>query len=352
MALTRLQSAIWEKARALGAGEQGVALSDEMCAYLLARIVVDLGRQEDFREVPASLPELFEDRPAAELTLPRVNSDELFRRVVEAIPDADTYFACLASLQKARLKYERILSEQPLPTLEQVGPRALLQYGRLESRALVSLLFWRKWFFDIDNRAGQETGYLFEPVIAYAIGGTPAPAKKSPVRRHNDKTKGRQVDCIIKKRAYELKIRVTIAASGQGRWGQELDFPVDCRASGYKPVLVCMDGTKNPKLQELEAAFRKQKGEVYIGAHAWAHLESLAGKTMSMFLERYVRGPIQSLLKHGDEPLLDLHAKHEPDEITIALGSEVLHITRGAEAITDEGEDAIPQDADESLPGV
>ena len=29
-------------------------------------------------------------------------------------------------------------------------------------------------------------------------------------------------------KAYEFKLRVTIAASGQGRWKEELDFPSDC----------------------------------------------------------------------------------------------------------------------------
>jgi hypothetical protein len=351
MALTKAQAAIWQKAKALGAGDQAVVLSDEMCCYLLARIVLDLEQQGKFPKVPVNLPPLFTNQAASELVLPGVGAKAFYESVVAGIPDADTYFACIAALQKARLKYERILSTQPIPTLEQVGPRALLQYGKLSSQALVSLLFWRKWFFDIDNRAGQETGYLFEPVIAYAIGGTPAPSKRSPVKRHRDKTKGRQVDCIIDQRAYELKIRVTIAASGQGRWQEELDFPIDCRESGFKPVLVCMDGTRNPKLDALEAAFRKQKGEVYIGERAWAHLESLAGDTMAKFIERYVRGPIQALLTEGDKPLLDLRAKFGAGAIDIGLGTECLHILRGIPEPTDDAEDEMPPDADDAIPG-
>jgi hypothetical protein len=351
MALTRSQAAIWQKAKSLGGGDQAVALSDDMCSYLLGRIVLDLNRRDDFPEIPTMLPPLFSNQPASDLVLPRGDAKELFERLVTTVQDADTYFACLAALQKARLKYERILSVQPLPTLEQVGPRALLQYGRLSSEALVSLLFWRKWFFDIDNRAGQETGYLFEPVIAYAIGGTPAPSSKSPVKRHKDRTKGRQVDCIIDDRAYELKIRVTIAASGQGRWQEELDFPIDCRKSRFKPVLVCMDGTRNPKLDALKAAFLAQKGEVHIGEDAWTHLESLAGETMSAFLERYVRGPIQSLLSEGDKPLRDLTARAKSDSIEIALGTETLRIVRKKDAATDEAGDVMPSDADDVIPG-
>src|SRR5438132_9283069 len=194
-----------------------------MCSYLLARIVSDLKQDHKFRNLPKKLPPLFSEEPASRLVLAGMDAKELYEKVMAEIPDADTYFACLAALQKARLKYERILSTQPIPTLEQVGPRALLQYGTLSSHGLVSLLFWRKWFFDIDNRAGQETGYLFEPVIAYSIGGAPAPAGRSPVKRHRSRSKGRQVDCILGQKAYEFKIRVTIAASGQGRWKEELE---------------------------------------------------------------------------------------------------------------------------------
>ena len=261
------------------------------------------------------------------------------------------YFACLSALHKARLKYERILSTQPIPTLEQVGPRGLLQFGKLSPTNLSGLLFWRKWFFDIDNRAGQETGYLFEPIIANAIGGTPVPAPKSPVRRAKDRKKGRQVDCILNKRAYEIKIRVTIAASGQGRWQEELDFPVDCRRSGYAPVLVCMDGTPNPKLDALAKAFRRQKGDVFVGQEAWEHLGSLAGATMSVFLEKYVRSPIQCLIEGADERLPDLVAKCGEDAIEIEVGGESLRIDRERLEETEEGPDELPEDADEAMPG-
>ena len=125
-------------------------------------------------------------------------------------PTRTSNFACLAALHKARLKYERILETQPVPTIDQVGPRGLLQFGGMDVRALAGFLLWRKWVFDIDNRAGQETGYLFEPIIAAAVGGVPVSARKSPVRRRNAPSKGRQVDCLREKRAYEIKLRVTI----------------------------------------------------------------------------------------------------------------------------------------------
>jgi hypothetical protein len=349
MALTKAQAAIWQKAKSLGTSDQAVGLSDEMCTYLIGRIVRDLGLSKQFPELPRTIPAFFTPGSLEELVIPGHDPKRLFERMVTAAPDADTYFACLATLHKARLKYERILSTQLPPTLEQVGPRGLLQYGKLSAEGLAAFLFWRKWFFDIDNRAGQETGYLFEPIIAYAMGGTPAPAGSSPVKRHSDRSKGRQVDCLLDDRAYELKMRVTIAASGQGRWQEELDFPVDCRRSGFRPVLVCMDGTPNPKLDALVRAFRRQKGEVYVGDDAWRHLDQLAGKTMSRFLDTYVRAPIQDLLKNAGDQLPELLATWSGDAINIRVGKESLHIDRKAGPPVDGEPETMPEDVGEGM---
>lgn len=351
MALTKTQQTIWEKSRAIGAGEQGVGLDDDACAYLVARIALDLDLGARFPEVRTALPGFFDGQSADMLVLPGVDARALFERLLDADRDADMYYACLATLHKARLKYQAILETQPIPTLEQVGPRGLLQYGRLSPAALVGFLFWRKWFFDIDNRAGQETGYLFEPVIANAVGGTPIPAKKSPVKRHRDKGKGRQVDCLLGKRAYEIKIRLTIAASGQGRWREELDYPIDCRKSGYAPVLIVLDGTPNPKLVELEAAFQKAGGEVYVGDDAWRHLESLAGPTMSRFLEKYVRQPIKRLIEESPSDLPDMIARMEPNEIIITVGGEALRIRRRTSASDYSEGSEIPDDLPEDIAG-
>jgi hypothetical protein len=178
--------------------------------------------------------------------------------------------------------------------------------------------------FDIDNRAAQETGYLFEPIMASAIGGVPASAAQSPVRRREDRTKGRQVDCIRDTLAYEIKLRVTIAASGQGRWQEELEFPLDCAASGFMPVLVVLDSTPNPKLTELRQAFESASGLVYVGDDAWSHLDSAAGPTMSRFLDRYVRHPLESLLKDAPPELPELTLSMTADAVVFKLG-QFLH---------------------------
>ncbi|MBD1871827.1 DNA cytosine methyltransferase [Cyanobacteria bacterium FACHB-471] len=351
MPLTKAQQTIWEKARSYGSGGQAVGLTDEICAYLVGRIIHDLDMKHEFPEIPENLPSFFDVKDLDSLILKNVDARSLFERLVSLCFDADMYFACLATLHKARLKYEKILETQPIPTLEQVGPRGLLQYGKLSPMALAGLLFWRKWFFDIDNRAGQETGYLFEPVIAHAVGGVPVPASKSPVKRRDKSNRGRQVDCLLGKQAYEFKIRVTIAASGQGRWGEELDFPVDCKESGYTPMLVVLDSTPNPKLAELENAFLEQGGTVYKGADAWEHLDELAGPTMSLFLEKYVRGPIDSIIEEAPLKLPKLVAEMLDGVISISVGSETLNITR-QEAEVEAGQpDELPDDVGDSIPG-
>jgi hypothetical protein len=351
MALTQAQKTILEKARALSASAQAIPLTDSALAYVIAVIATDLQLQNAFPEFPPAIEPFFGKQPLVERQFAGVDVEAAFERLVGLNADADTYFACLASLHKRRIKYERILQTQAMPTIDQVGPRGLLQFGSLSARALTPLLFWRKWFFDIDNRAGQETGYVFEPIIAAAIGGTPAAAAKSPIRRHREKRKGRQVDCIRGKLAYEFKIRLTIASSGQGRWREELDFPVDCRRSGYVPVLVVLDPTSNPKLSELQARFNDNGGQVYIGEDAWDHLANAAGPTMSTFLTKYVRDPIKSLLAEVPEQLPEFRARVEEGAIILTVGDESLRIQRSGVQISDEDDERIPDDAADELPG-
>lgn len=351
MALTQSQRSMIAKARVLGSGADGFVLSDEVCSYLCAVIASDLGLSRHFPEAPTPVPGFYSTADIERLTLGGVNFEAIAERLFGLDANADTYFACLANLHKRRLKYQRILRRQPIPTIDQVGPRGLLQFGSLTPRALGALLFWRKWLYDIDNRAAQETGYLFEPIIAHAIGGAPISAKQSPIKREGDRRKGRQVDCIRDRRAYEFKMRVTIAASGQGRWAEELQFPRECRLSGFVPVLVVLDPTPNPKLDELARVFLAEGGEVYTGDRAWAHLDSLAGPTMARFLENYVRGPIEALLSEASDALPDLTLAMRDGTITLSVGGERLVIQR--EAGGDESEpDELPEDASDEGPGV
>ncbi|MFF0541735.1 hypothetical protein [Prescottella sp. R16] len=278
-----------------------------------------------------------------------------FERFIEATAgDGDTYFACIGMLHKARLKYEKILSSQPIPTMEQVGPRGLLQYGAMDGSSLAGLLLWRKWMYDIDNRAAQETGYLFEPILASAIGGASAPASKSPVRRRADSKKGRQVDVVKGDFAYEMKLRVTIAASGQGRWREELDFPLDCVESGYTPVLTVLDGTANPKLSELVEAFTSVGGKAYVGEDAWRHLEDSAGPTMATFIDKYVKEPLQDLLAStpNGSNLPKLSLTQTARGIRFDVGDESWTVERNQiDDSLSTGGDELPDDVDDGVLG-
>ena len=351
MALSKTQMASLTRVRAAGNSTLDSVLDNEVCSYLLAVVVTDLGVQKGFKRIPRRLPLFFGKQPLATLRLSGLDFLAEFERLVSRVDDGDAYFFCLAKLHKARLKYDRILRAQPMPTFDQVGPRGLLQYGSLSPEALAALLFWRKWMFDIDNRAAQETGYLFEPVIAHAIGGVPFGSQKSPIKRKGG-TGGRQVDCLREdtKRAYEFKLRVTIAASGQGRWEEELEFPVDVKSSGYKPVLVVLDPTPNPKLDELCRAFHTQGGDVFIGADAWKHLEEEAGPTMAKFLEKYIRTPIQSLLDEAPKKLPDLLLSLADDQIVVRVGDEQLTIERQPVEDLGSGANELPSDVDEDTP--
>lgn len=352
MSLSQMQKSLIERARNVGNSEMAVPIDDAAGAYLLARVIVDLGLRAHYAELPEEVPPFYETAPVSSLALDGIDFEALAEKVFTTTPDADTYFSCLAALLKARLKFERILRRQPFPTMDQVGPRGLLQYGALSPPALAGLLYWRKWFYDTDNRAAQETGYLFEPILAAAIGGAPASAARSPVRRADDATKGRQVDCIKGNRAYEFKIRLTIAASGQGRWNRELAFPEDCASSKYIPVLVVLDDTTNPKLEELVRAFENAGGKAHIGQAAWRMLEDESGPTMSQFLSRYVRRPLDALIHHMPTRLPSLSAQDTGESVVLAIGDELLVVERDAATSPLRQRDTMPDDADDAFPGV
>ncbi len=317
-------------------------------ARVIALVVTDIGKAADFQlAFPENWPKIappndyyaipldwFAEEDKSITTFDVVEMLEVGRSLDD---DFQTYLRCLTELHKRRRKYGLILQRQPLPTMVQVSPRALMEYGPdFPPEALASWLSWRKFFYDLDNRSAQETGYLFEPILAAAIGGEPKSAKTRVVRRSDDASKGRQVDCWKvgadgSPLAYELKLRVTIAASGQGRFGEELSFAVDCRNSGAKPILVVLDPTENEKLTGLQAAYLAEGGAAYVGPAAWQHLEDEAGPTMAEFIERYVRTPVAAVtafeLMVKDDPnhrvhtLLDLAASVNGNSLTISLGT-------------------------------
>jgi hypothetical protein len=208
------------------------------------------------------------------------------------------YLSNLATLYRRRAKYYRILRQQPFPTADQVGPRCLLEYGLCESELLFSWMSWRKLAFDLDNRSAQETGYLFEPILASCLGGESMGSRNSVVHRldsNGEPTReGRQIDCYVAEtnKVYELKMRMTIAASGQGRFAEELSFPREAAAAGLTPVLIVFDPTPSNRLTELREAYEAVGGESAIGDDAWELLKSNAEQGMGIFIEKYIEPPI------------------------------------------------------------
>lgn len=239
--------------------------------------------------------------------LPNISESECFDCMMECgVTDVNTnviylYLKNLCDLYRRRVKYYHILATQPFPNEEQIVPRCLLEYGNCESRLLADWLEWRKWIFDVDNRSAQETGYIFEPVLASCLGGEAQSAKNSLVKRVDENGKatsnGRQVDCYVEetKEVFELKMRVTIAASGQGRFNEEMSFPVEAQAAGLIPVLVVFDGNDSELLKKLKRQYVVCGGRYHIGEDAWSILKDRAGKEMGIFIEKYIYPPINAM---------------------------------------------------------
>lgn len=328
------------ESRILGGGQLSFRLSDHELLRLCAVGAADLGRTDLVADFMAAsdLPQNYYSVPTEWFLQPiaaSVSFENEFLILSEQIEDFPTYFKQLCMLHKRRRKFELILEHQAFPQLEQIVPRCLLEYGLRPSATLSTWLVWRKWLYDVDNRSAQETGYLFEPILAAAIGGKPYPAQTSPVRRADTPTKGRQVDCIDDNLAYEFKMRVTIAASGQGRFREELDFARDCHRSEFIPVLLVLDRTPSPRLDELRAIYATYGGTAYVGDDAWSHVEAKAGNVMARFVEKYVRNPIREV-DDAYGHLGSLSLEQVGDTITVRVGTSAFSIHRSRDQATAE----------------
>lgn len=332
---------LFSKSLLLGTGADKIVLNDSEVLSLLHISLIDL--KWDYNKF--QLPSLTNDKPSEyyeipldwfqSQTAPPISEQiELFESIINHDADFGLYFHNLCSLHKRRMKYQRILSTQPRPTMEQIGPRSLLEYGLNDKKLLANWMIWRKWIFDIDNRSGQETGYLFEPILASCLGGVPMSSSKSPVSRIDDQgqpTKGsRQVDCYVADEnvAYEFKLRVTIAASGQGRFAEELSFPAECKAAGIKPIILVLDSTPSARLTDLEKAFVDAGGESFIGEKAWSHMERKSGKVISTFLDKYIKAPLLNISNQEEEELSNIYLTWNNDQITVSDGEVTYEVKR------------------------
>jgi hypothetical protein len=259
-----------------------------------------------------------------------VEIQTLLAMAIKESEDFAIYFESICALHRRRVKYRRILATQPMPTMDQIGPRVLLEFGNCDPSLLASWMTWRKWIYDIDNRAAQETGYVFEPVIAICLGGCSMSAKNSPVKRTGKPTEGRQIDCYIESTAtaYELKLRVTIAASGQGRFGEELSFPEECQAANITPVLLVLDPTPSAKLDELSRKYLTHNGEFYHGDDAWRHIQERAGSVIFIFINNYIRPAIEKIEGFESLELSTITLSWTDEEVVILGDKESYKIPR------------------------
>ncbi|MEP0365717.1 MAG: hypothetical protein ABJN36_09545 [Cyclobacteriaceae bacterium] len=333
---------LFSKCIILGTGTDKIVLDESQVFSLIHIAIQDIGwKSSDFNipDLSNSIPsnnyfEIPLDWYSTNNVLSKVELLEVLQSLVEFDSDFGLYFKNLCELHKRRIKYQNILSNQPKPTMEQIAPRGLLEYGLNNTELLSNWMIWRKWIFDIDNRSGQETGYLFEPILASSLGGTPISSSKSPVKRidlEGSETKGgRQIDCYVASEniAYEFKLRVTIAASGQGRFAEELSFPRECKAANIKPVLLVLDSTPSDRLTDLSNAFIKEGGETFIGEEAWNHMEEKAGEVISVFIEKYIKLPLLTIADGENDDISPINLTWTSKSITISDGKSTYEINR------------------------
>lgn len=337
-------------ARSLGGKGVPVRLDDNELLRICAVVALDLNRQGLVDDIAPLIdaangyygtPLKWFKTPVP----PRIRLDTMFMALRTEIADFATYFKGLCALHKRRIKFTRILEYQPIATMEQIVPRCLLEYGMRPSETLASWLLWRKWLYDIDNRSAQETGYLFEPILTSALDGVSYSAAKSPIKRTGDPSKGRQVDCLdaTERLAYEFKMRVTIAPSGQGRFKEELDFALDCKNSGYAPILLVLDPTASPRLAELETEYQNHDGRAYIGPAAWQYVKERAAPVMAHFIDNYVRIPLQEV-ESSHKTLQPIHLISNGSMILVRVGEEGFSIPRPSRSSNPEMVQALADD--------
>lgn len=340
---------LYNKARSLTGGSPQVKLSESELYALLLLICRDLKWEPGRIGLPSPalpVPDQYyyvitSDWFECHRNAP--NANELQGSIVAAIAieaDFGMYFSNLCSLHKRRLKFQKIMSTQPKPTMDQVGTRGLLEYGSYADQFLFNWLVWRKWIFDLDNRSGQETGYLFEPVLTRCLRGEAVDAKSSPVKRIGEngevKKEGRQIDCYVEEEnlAYEFKIRLTIAASGQGRWEEELSFPRECIAAGIKPVLIVLDPTTSTRFVQLSDLFLSLGGLVFVGEEAWRHIEERAGPIMARFVENYIKPALDAASEFDTSQVQPISMTWTADSVVIRIGPTEHRIHRSLDEIT------------------
>ncbi|MCW3783890.1 hypothetical protein [Defluviimonas salinarum] len=321
------QAAALRRNRVLGKGAERIILEIPDMARLIgvlddvARSAADPARLRDHGPAAAERFYREPDRAAAPGDGGTVSPGAFVDAYLEAhdrIPDFDRAFSALCEITKRRQKLRSIMSSQPMPVISDIAMRSPLEYLAMDDEAMASWMIWRKWLYDIDNRIGQETGYLVASVMALALGGRVCEARTSPIRRSGGDFARRRVDCIKDNRAYDLKARLTDAPSRRARMGDEMAFARDCSFSGFVPVLLVLEDPGPGRSEELVEAYANYGGSVLYGEEAWSHVHEHAGPMMSAFVDLFLRRPVRAISNAGDRPL-DLTLRASEEGINIEL---------------------------------
>ena len=274
-----------------------IKFTDATLAKLISFIAFDVDKLDQLTLLPdefKSYQDYYEVEPGwIDDVIPVFDFTGIYLEASQVIPEFETAFVCMCEIHNRRTKFEKIKQLQNMPSIEKISLHTFLEYGTMPNKALGAYLVLRKFIYDIDNRSAQETGYLFESILANALGGQPYSAKESPITHHDDDESGRQIDCIVDDTAYEFKLRVTETSRGRARFEDELQLPHDCASCGYTPILIVLDDTPSSKSAELISAYEAAGGMAHTGAAAWDYIGREAGPTMSIFIDKYVRQPLE-----------------------------------------------------------
>ena len=322
--LTLAQSRLLSDCRALGqGGPQPVYLEDPALLRLIGVVERELA---DGQRIPA-LPELA--RPTSdyfdlglewfETPLEEGDVVYVFLSAMQSIQGFDVTLACLCELHKRRVKFSRFRETQPLPDINDMASTILMEFGGTPPAEFASWLVWLQRNYYIENRANQVASHLFKTIMAMALGGETFEAGASPIRCAQDASRGRHVGCVVGRRAYAFMYHLTDATSEKGRFREELRFAEDCKASGYEPILLVLEGERCRKAEIMSETFLANGGEALIGREAWEHLAAEAGPTMSRFLDRFIRAPMDTVVT-AYESLPDLERANRIDHFDVRIG--------------------------------
>lgn len=310
----------------IGNGKSALFLDNASMGSLLGFIEQDMGCSGVITALPDALRpdrDYFETDPHFTTVDRRIGFDleEAIAQAAENILDAERVLESLCHLHLRRVKLANIWATQNIPDIAPLAYRGLIEMEGISPTATAGLIRLRKHLYDIDNRVAQESAMLYTAIISRALGGASYTSKNSPIVKLGTAFSRRHVDCIAGDHAYEFKGRLTEAPSRRARLDDEIQFPRDCHARGYTPVLLSFHQEVNESTERLVEAYQRNNGKIFIGDAAWAHLYERAGKSMTVFLRRYVTGPIEAIQKAGNEPV-DIH-------VSLRSGRTSLEITPG-----------------------